>query len=123
MRGLPAWRTPRPVRGGAGLPAVVALLSALLLCLPAAGAAARELATYQHASGISFSYPQGWTLREDEEGLYLIPDGVQTAANGMPKEYLFFSSTPAPDITTAGDPVVAAYFEKMLAEQAPGRRG
>lgn len=86
-------------------------------CITAASAG---MVKYQHKSGLSFSYPEEWVLREDEEGLYLIPDGVKRANSGMPKEYFFLGMTPAPEITSAEDPMVAAYFEKMINAWAPG---
>lgn len=86
-------------------------------CITAASAG---MVKYQHKSGLSFSYPEEWMLREDEEGLYLVPDGVERADSGMPKEYFFLGMTPAPEITSAKDPMVAAYFEKMINAQVPG---
>ncbi len=103
-------------------PRPFAVLAALLFLLfqPDLQAAPDNMTRYQHKTGLSFSYPDGWMMKEDEEGLYLVPHGQE--GGSAPTEYLFLSVAPAPEIASARDPMVAAYFEKMLSEQLPGSR-
>ncbi|HFD92650.1 MAG TPA: hypothetical protein ENJ22_05115 [Gammaproteobacteria bacterium] len=93
-------------------------LSVVPACCALAGTA-----TYQHASGLTFSYPDGWLLREDTEGLYLFPDGSETRREGSPGEYFYLGMSDASGITSANDPRVIGYFEQMIASDIPeGKR-
>jgi len=83
-------------------------------------AEAAEMMRFQHSSGLSFSYPAAWQLREDEEGLYLIQNDGAQGNSSMPKEYFYFSMTEAPGITSASDPEVIAYFEQSIVADIPG---
>jgi len=77
-----------------GLPAVQPVWNALLGSFRAgAGTAAPEVAavkgkTYRHAAGFSFSYPDAWSVKEQDGNVQLIPPDP-ASANGAPLELYF----------------------------------
>lgn len=97
-----------------------ALLSVLLL-VGTGEAMSAQMVPVQHPSGLAFSRPADWTMREGDDGLYFFPPG--TAATGStPPEYMFMGMAPAPEVRSASDPAVVGYFQQLLASAVPGSR-
>ncbi len=58
----------------------------LLLLVPVHAAEKGNI--YRHPAGLSFWYPQKWTLTELDEALQLIPNDVVTTQEGPSEFYL-----------------------------------
>ena len=91
------------------------ILSLLLVAL-VGNAVAAQMVRFQHPSGVSFSHPANWTVREGDDGLYLVPAG----AGSTPREYFYMATAPADGVASASDPAIAAYFAQLLAADVPG---
>ena len=75
---------------------------------------------YRHPAGLSFWYPQQWTLRELDEALQLIPNDVATTQAG-PSEFYFVTgeSVSGTGIARADDPQVITYADQQVRSILP----
>ncbi|MCF8719836.1 hypothetical protein [Nitrospina gracilis] len=78
--------------------------------------------TFKHPAGIQFDYPGDWLLKEDESGIYVIPQPVQFNPQGIPEEFLLFQSVAAEGITDPKDPRVAEFFDQIWTANFPGMK-
>jgi hypothetical protein len=85
---------------------------------PAKHDTARKGQTYQHVIGFSFWYPEGWSVKEADDGLQLVPANAATA-NGQPAELYFITGQPleGTDITQVRDPRVIALLDQLVQEK------
>jgi hypothetical protein len=90
----------------------------LLLLVPAHAAEKGNI--YRHPAGLSFWYPQQWTLRELDEALQLIPKDVVTTQEG-PSEFYFVTgeSVSGTGISRANDPQVISYADQQVRSILP----
>lgn len=99
-----------------------ALLAAVWM-LPASAARAdvpADWKTFSHPAGIEFKYPGGWLVKEDESGIYVIPQPMTMNAQGIPEEFMMLQSLPAEGITQPDDPRVAQFFDQLWTANFPG---
>jgi hypothetical protein len=75
---------------------------------------------YRHPAGLSFWYPQQWTLSELDEALQLIPNDVVTTQEG-PSEFYFVTgeSVSGTGISRADDPQVITYVDQQVRSILP----
>jgi hypothetical protein len=75
---------------------------------------------YRHTAGLSFWYPQQWTLQELDEALQLIPNDVVTTQEG-PSEFYFVTgeSVSGTGISRANDPRVVTYADQQVRSILP----
>jgi len=78
--------------------------------------------TFSHPLGIQFDYPGNWELKEDQTGLYLIPNAASKNAQGIPQEFIVFQSAPAEGVQNPTDPEVVAWFDQLWAQGFPGMK-
>ncbi|MGP0629730.1 hypothetical protein ACTRW9_08480 [Nitrospina sp. 32_T5] len=88
----------------------------------AVSAQAESWKTFKHPAGIQFDYPGDWLLKEDESGIYVIPQPVQFNPQGIPEEFLLFQSVAAEGITDPRDPRVAQFFDQIWTTNFPGMK-
>jgi len=79
---------------------------------------ARKGRTYQHVIGFSFWYPEGWTVKEVDGALQLVP-ADQAMQNNQPVEMYFITGQPleGTNITQVNDPQVVAYLDQLVLQQ------
>ncbi|MCF8722352.1 hypothetical protein LQ236_000372 [Nitrospina gracilis] len=97
-------------------------MSLLLLIAFTSTAQAENWKTFKHPAGIQFDYPGDWLLKEDESGIYVIPQPVQFNQQGIPEEFLLFQSVAAEGITDPKDPRVAQFFDQIWTANFPGMK-
>jgi len=75
---------------------------------------------YRHAIGFSFWYPLGWTVKEHDDGLQLIPPKPAATAQG-PSELYFITgeSVAGEGIQHAGDVRVGQYLDGEIRKLSP----
>ena len=75
---------------------------------------------YRHPAGLSFWYPQQWTLQELDEALQLIPNDLVTTPEG-PSEIYFVTgeSISGTGISRANDPRVVTYADQQVRSILP----
>jgi hypothetical protein len=80
----------------------------------------REGKTYRHAIGFSFWYPTGWTVKEDEEVIQLVPPNPGSTTEG-PNELYFVSAENAAEegIQRPDDPRIAEYLDMQVQSLSP----
>lgn len=80
-------------------------------------------ADYRHPSGVAFTYPDDWQVRELEESLLLIPTaqegGSSTPANGLPDRFIWVGAEAVPSDTPIDHPDIAGYFDGAVASVYP----
>lgn len=89
------------------------ILAPLLLIGLSATVAA---ATYRHASGVGFSYPDAWQLKETAEFLLLIPPNTRTAPDGAPDEFVLVGSDAIEPNLRVDDPRITEFFSNSMQE-------
>jgi hypothetical protein len=77
---------------------------------------ARKGKTYAHVIGFTFWYPEGWSVKEVDEALQLVPAAAATLPTGQPGEVYFITGLPleGTGIAAVTDPRVAAYLDEMV---------
>jgi hypothetical protein len=83
-----------------------------------ASAATGDWKTYSHPAGVSFKYPGGWTMREGDGAVVLVPPGVTVVPNTLPTEVYLMRANPAPSISRVDDPAVIALYDKEMTPMA-----
>lgn len=78
--------------------------------------------TFSHPMGIKFDYPGNWDLKEDQTGLYLIPNAAPKNSQGIPQEFIVFQSTPAEGVSNPTAPNVVDWFDQLWAQGFPGMK-
>lgn len=78
--------------------------------------------TFKHPGGIQFNYPGDWVLKEDEAGIYVVPQPITMTPQGIPEEFLLFQSVAAEGITNPADPRVVQFFEQIWSANFPGMK-
>ena len=80
----------------------------------------REGKTYHHAVGFSFWYPTGWTVKENEDLIQLVPPNPGSTAEG-PNELYFVSAESVAEegIQRPDDPRIAEYLDMQVQSLSP----
>jgi hypothetical protein len=86
--------------------------------LPPPVLAGKKGRTYRHVAGFSFWYPAGWTVKEHDDFLQLIPPDAKKNAQGATEAYLILGDT-AEGITSPADARVAAYLDGKMRQLSP----
>jgi hypothetical protein len=78
--------------------------------------AARKGKTYRHVLGFTFWYPDGWTVKQHEEFLHLIPPEQAKVAGGPAEVYAIVGDNAAAEgIQRADDPRVLQFLDQQIA--------
>ena len=85
-------------------------------------AAAPQMTNFVHSVGFSFDYPSKWKLKSVQEGLLLLPKGVDVDAGGRPAEFVLIGFLDANASTDPFDPLFSNAFERRYREVFPGLR-
>ncbi len=78
--------------------------------------------TFSHPFGIQFKYPDNWEVKQDDTGIYLIPNSAPRNAQGIPEEFVVFQSAPAEGVTDPTAPNVVDWFDQLWNQGFPGMK-
>lgn len=91
----------------------------VVLVLSLAGGSVLADQRFDHPSGVGFAYPDGWTLRDLDPVLLLVPPGTPETLSSLPVEYVLIGAESVPAGVAATSPDVAAWFDQQILNVDP----
>jgi len=88
----------------------------------AAGTAALKMKTFTHPRGFKFQHPEGWRVESAEEGIMVLPAGVEQDAQGQPLEMFVLGGEDAEGMQRPDQPEVLAWFDGQMAQMFPAMK-
>jgi len=87
--------------------------------VPGTTRSAPKTKAFRHPLGFEFQHPETWQVQSNNEGIVVIPAGVERDAGGQPMELFLISAESAEEVERPDQPEVLAFFDQSLAQMFP----